>query len=428
MRGKISVLVFPCGARNGLEIYYALKDAVNIKLYGTTGKEDHCKFLFKNYIENAPYITDKCFIRDFNRILDKYKIDVVMPTHEDISLFLSVHLDKIHAKVAVPGLEQAKVCRSKKLTYETFKEDGFCPKVFNSLEDVKEYPVFIKPDKGQGSKGAFMVSGKEDLAKVVNEDHVISEYLPGKEFTVDCFTDRHGKLRFVGPRKRHRIEGGISVNSFVVPLTNELELIANSISEKINMRGVWFFQVKEDNKGEPKLLEIAARTAGTMNLYRGLGVNFPLLTVYDLLDIDVDIIKNDYYLEVDRALFNKYKSTLKFKMVYIDFDDTIIKEGRTNPFVMQFLYYMRNDKKKIKLITRHKGNIKKTLLEYSISEKLFDEIIVLKDNQVKSDFIKEKKDVIFIDNSFKERAQVKRELKIPVFDVDAINTLINWRE
>jgi hypothetical protein len=429
MEKKINVLVYPCGSEAALEVHWALKDVVNIKLFGASGKEDHGKFVYRNYVGDVPYIGDKAFFKVFNSLIKKYKIDVIIPLHDDVTLFLAENIESINAKVATPGSKQARISRSKKLTYDLFKEEEFCPKTFTSLEEVDNFPVFVKPDKGQGGKGSFIVDKKDvERARENLEETVIVEYLPGEEFTVDCFTNRHGELLFVGPRKRHRVEAGISRNTFTVELDDEIKDIAMKISKAVNMRGLWFFQLKRDLNGKLKLLEIAVRTAGTMNLYRGLGVNFPLLTVYDMLDIDVDIIKNDYYLEVDRALFNKYKSTLKFKMVYIDFDDTIIKEGRTNPFVMQFLYYMRNDKKKIKLITRHKGNIKKTLLEYSISEKLFDEIIVLKDNQVKSDFIKEKKDVIFIDNSFKERAQVKRELKIPVFDVDAINTLINWRE
>ena len=41
--------------------------------------------------------------------------------------------------------------------------------------------------------------------------------------------------------------------------------------------------------------------------------------------------------------------------------------------------------------------------------------------------IKNPNDSIFIDNAFKERVEVAKNLKIPVFDVDAISTLIDWR-
>jgi len=430
MSNKISVLVFPCGAENAIEIHASLKDVVNIKLFGASGKEDHGRFIFKNYISNAPYIKDANFIDHFNSILSKYNIDVIIPTHDDISLFFAQNIEKINAKIGVPGLKQAQICRSKKRTYELFKDEAFCPMVFETYSSIKQFPVFVKPDKGQGGKGAFKLEeyDKNSFENKLAEDYVISEYLSGEELTVDCFTDRYNKLRFIGPRQRNRVFGGISVNSFTVSLSKEIEIIAEVINEKLKMRGLWYFQLKKDISDKFKLLEISIRTAGTMNLYRGLGVNFPLLTVYDLMDFDIEILKNEYYLEVDRALFNRYKSSLDYETIYIDFDDTITKDGKVNPYVMLFLYNVRNNHKKIKLLTKHTFDLNQTFAKLAIQPLLFDEIILLGPDEEKFKKITESKNVIFIDNSFNERAKVRKELNIPVFDVDAINTLIDWRE
>jgi hypothetical protein len=43
-------------------------------------------------------------------------------------------------------------------------------------------------------------------------------------------------------------------------------------------------------------------------------------------------------------------------------------------------------------------------------------------------YITETEKVIFIDNAYGERFKIKQKLDIPVFDVDAIGTLIDWRE
>ena len=55
-----------------------------------------------------------------------------------------------------------------------------------------------KPDQGNGSKGAVLVDSPAQLDSLRDriETLMISEYLPGAEFTVDCFTDRHGVLRY----------------------------------------------------------------------------------------------------------------------------------------------------------------------------------------------------------------------------------------
>jgi hypothetical protein len=43
-------------------------------------------------------------------------------------------------------------------------------------------------------------------------------------------------------------------------------------------------------------------------------------------------------------------------------------------------------------------------------------------------FIKETERVIFVDNAYGERFAVRKYLNLPVFDVDALPTLIDWRE
>jgi len=361
------------------------------------------------------------------------KIDVIIPTHDDISLYLAKNKHSFSAKIAVPGLEQAQICRSKKRTYNLFKEDLFCPKVYTILADIEEFPVFVKPDEGQGGKGAFLISEGESLKEqkikeLIKNNYCITEFLPGEESTVDCFTDRYGKLRFIGPRRRNRVFGGISVNSSTQHLTKEIEEIANQINKKIKMRGLWFFQIKKDKADNYKLMEISVRTAGTMNLYRVLGVNFPLLTVYDLMDYDVEIISNNYELTVDRALCNKYKSNLVYDTIYIDFDDTITKNGLVNPKVISFLYNAKSNNKSIILLTKHILDLTYTLNNLSIHKGLFNEIIQLGLDESKYKKITKTPNSIFIDNSFRERAEVVKYLKMPVFDVDAITTLIDWKE
>ncbi len=430
MENRINVLVYPCGNEGGLEIHAALKDVVNVDLYGASGKKDHGKFVFQNYIGEAPYIKEEKFADSFNAIVHRCGIHVIIPTHDDISLALAQNASAIDARIAVPGIRQAEICRSKLATYQLFKDEPFCPEVFAGLSSVTQFPAFAKPDKGQGGKGSFIINREDEFPeeRIAQGDLILTEYLPGDELTVDCFSDRHGKLRFAGPRKRNRVFGGISVSSFVVPLSKEIETIAAKINEKVGMRGLWYFQLKQDVSGKYKLLEISVRIAGCMNLYRGLGINFPLLTVYDQMDYDIEILRNDYYLEVDRALSNRYKPALDYETIYIDFDDTITRRGRVNPFVMLFLYHARNSGKKIKLLTKHEYDLSASLSRLSIHPSLFDEIILLGLNDEKSQKITETEKVIFIDNAYKERAQVRRKLNIPVFDVDAINTLIDWRE
>jgi len=426
---NFNVLIFPAGKENSLEIYTALKDSMNISLFGASSKPDHGLYVFKKYKGDLPYINDDNFLTAFNKLLVDNSIDIVFPTHDTISVFLAEHKDEINAKIAAPDYETCYICRHKDKTYDVFAENSFCPEIYRSIEHIS-YPAFVKPVIGEAALGTKLIRNESDLKFIMGneQNYVVAEFLPGDELTVDCFTDRHNVLRFVGPRKRNRTHTGISLNSHTVQLTDEIKEIAQVISDKLKMRGLWFFQIRQDKNGKYKLLEISVRTAGTMGLYRNLGINLPLLTVYDLFDIDFNISLNDFYIEVDRSLFNKFKIGYEFDNIYIDFDDTITKNGKANEFVMLFLYKMRNAGKRINLLTRHEYDLDHTLWRLAISKELFDNIIHTTWEFKKSAFIKETEKTIFIDNSFAERAEVKAKLNIPVFDVDAIECLIDWKQ
>ncbi len=425
---KTNILIFPCGAENALGIHNALKYNVNFTVYGASSKNDHGKHIFKNYIGDIPFIHDKRFIETFNQVLIKNNIDIIFPTHDTVSLFFAENRKKINAKIAVPETETAKICRDKSQTYNLFKNYQFCPQIYDWNMPLP-FPVFVKPKIGEGGKRTALINTNEELSpfKKKKNEFLLVELLPGDEITVDCFTDRHGKLRFSGPRTRSRVFGGISVKSRTLSLTDEIKIIAEAINDNLKLRGLWFFQLKKDSKGQYKLLEISVRTSSTMNLYSSLGVNFHLLTAYDLLGIDVEILKNDYDVEVDRALTSSFLLSIDFDTVYIDFDDTITRNHEVNEFVMMFLYQLVRKKKRIVLLTRHEFDIFETLDKLMIDKRLFNEIKTLEKHQLKSEAIEKTNNAIFIDNAYQERLEVEKRLNIPVFDVDAIQSLIDWR-
>ena len=58
---------------------------------------------------------------------------------------------------------------------------------------------------------------------------------------------------------------------------------------------------------------------------------------------------------------------------------------------------------------------------------LFDEIITLSKEDEKYKYMKDDLSAIFIDDSFSERMAISNKLKLPVFDLDAVESLIDWR-
>jgi hypothetical protein len=169
-------------------------------------------------------------------------------------------------------------------------------------------------------------------------------------------------------------------------------------------------------------LEVASRLGGSSALFRGKGVNFALLSVFDAFDIDVQIDVNTYDIELDRALDNKFKISIDYSTIYVDFDDCLIVHNKINKELITFLFQAVNDDKKIVLITKHEGDLKLALNKYRL-DSIFDKVIHLSKEDEKYKYIHDKCG-IFIDDSFAERKKIKEKLGIAVFSTDMIECLI----
>lgn len=424
---KYNVLVFPAGSEIGLEIYRSLHLSTHFSIFGGSSVPDHARFVYRNYIENIPHVDEGSFIDRLNGIIDQNKIDFVFPAHDSVAVKLARAKSdgSLRCKVVGSPLATCEIARSKRKTLETFQQLLPTPKLYKDVQELtqKDFPIFMKPDIGQGSKGTFLAKTLEDVTFYLQQDPTLLmlEYLPGKEYTVDCFTNKDGKLLFSEGRERKRISNGISVSSETVN-DERFTRMAHTINAQLQFRGVWFFQVKENNDNELILMEIAPRVAGTMGLVRSKGVNLALLSLFDALGQDVTIFENNYNITIDRALYNLYHHDLSYKHVYLDFDDLVIFEGQVNPMVMAFVYQCMNKKIKIHLLTKHKKQLEDSLKQYRLTS-VFDDLIWIQDDTEKYSYITEK-DAIFIDDSFAERKMVYEKRKIPVFDAHMIESLI----
>lgn len=417
-----NVLIFPAGTEIGYEIFHSLKYCKEINLFGA-GQDtlNHAKFIFQNY-HNLPSIYEANWIDAIIQLCQNLHIDYIFPAHDDAIVALSRTSNLLPSKVISSPPNACEITRSKSRTYQALNGYIRVPHLYSSIDDVIDYPVFVKPDRGQGSYGIAMANTKSDLINAVNaiDNPIICEYLPGDEFTVDCFSDREAGLLFAGARKRRRVRNGISVNSLTETMP-EVRQIADCIGQHLGLHGAWFFQLKRAQDGQLTLLEVAPRIAGSMSVHRVAGINFPLLSIFEAERIPIVINKLNSVIEVDRALSNRYIHSIKFATIYIDLDDTLLNNAKVNLLATKLLFQCINSGKRIVLLTRHRGDLNKTLKLHRLTG-IFDEIIHIKDNEKKSTFIADR-DSIFVDDSFNERMDVASVCNIPTFDNSMIELL-----
>jgi hypothetical protein len=427
---KVNVLIFPSGSEIGMEIFESLKYNIHFTLFGMTSRDDHSRYLYDDeHLLMGDYnIQSNSFIKALENIILSYNIKYIFPTHDTVVEFLAINREKLSATVIGSG-DASIIARSKAKTYDMLRGYDFMPKMFENITDITpdEYPVFVRPDRGQGGKGAFRAESFDELNTKIydcDDELIVNEYLEGDEISVDCFSNCKNELLFIGARTRERIGMGISFRSTCVAPDEEITNIAKTLNSVFNIHGAWFFQLKKNRKGAYKFLEFALRQASTMGLYRQLGVNFAALALFDAMGLNVRILFNDVHIQLDRRLQCSYKLDIRYSTIFIDFDDTIIISNKVNTTAMSFLYQCHNKGKKVVLLTKHAFDINKTLKLYRVPENLFNEIIHLKPDDEKYKYI-DRQDAIFIDNYYFDRVSVHEQCGIPVFDVDAIASLID---
>lgn len=426
---KRNVLVFPCGSEIGLEVYRSLKNSAHFHLVGASSVDDHGKFVFEDYVGDLPFMTDESFIARMQEVVSEYKIDAIYPAVDVAITYLKQHEAELGCRVVAPCVETVELCLSKNKTYETLKDVIRVPQTYQNATEIRHYPVFGKFDVGHSAIGTQRLDDEQMVEGYIthHENAVICEYLPGEEYTVDCFSDKEGRLLFYGPRRRARIKNGISVNT--VPMKDEngefRELI-EKINAYVRFRGAWFAQFKRNMEGKLTLLEIAARLGGSSSLFRAKGINFAQLSLFDAFDYPVSVIENDYDLEMDRALDNVYRIDVQFDEVFVDFDDCLLLEKKyVNTELVAFLFHCVNEGKKLTLLTHHDLDIHESLKKIRL-ENLFDRIIHIDRSHPKSNYI-DNKNSIFIDDSYAERSAIAKNVGIPVFGLDMIKHLVEKR-
>lgn len=423
---KRNILVFPCGSEIALDIHSSVKYSTYFNLIGANSVDDHGQYVFDNYIDGIPFFNDPAFIPTLAKIVKERNIDAIYPAMDTVITMTKLHESELGCRVIAPPSETTEICLSKKLTYERLKGVVDVPKVYDPQNiPYEEFPVFSKPIVGYSAKGTKKLYNQEEVTAYLEgkENMLVVEYLPGEEFTVDCFTDKEGVLLYSGARKRNRVSNGISVNTFFAEDQSEFNEIARKINSKIKFRGAWFYQVKRNKEGKLTLLEIAARLGGSSLLSRAIGVNFALLSLFDAFDYKVRVFKNDYNVVLDRALESKYKIDLHFDSVYCDYDDCLILDKKTiNTELVKFLYKCLNENKKLFLLSKHEGtDLNEELRKFRLYH-LFDEVIHIMPSANKADFISDN-NAIFIDDSNAERLNIKNRLNIPVFSPEMIDVL-----
>ena len=423
---RCSVLVFPAGTEVGLEIYRSLTGKKGIELLGASSVKDMASLLYEEVFD-LPFLLDPGIEQEVTALVEKVKPDFLIPAHDDaVTLFSEMEENGLLGSTRVIGspAETCRVVRSKLKTYRVLENSIEVPVTIRHEDHVAQlglnYPLFAKPDIGQGSRGATVIQTVEEARLALGRGDVVSELLPGEEFTVDCYNGLDGKLRFCGPRRRDSRSHGISIQTSLVG-KEEFESIAEAIASVLELKGPWFFQVKRRRDNRLVLLEVASRIGGSSGVHRFNGVNFLLAAVFEWGGCAVQLNSNAQVRKSFRCL-SEHNITVDLpEGVYIDLDDTLIVNGKVDWLLVGVLGELWNRGVWIDVLTRHGARHGESAMEYltvvGFPMIMIRQIHDVSDNELKSEYVKEKF-VSFIDDSYRERLDVSINTNAAVWDVE----------
>jgi hypothetical protein len=403
----VNILVVPGTTLLAKEICHSVAFTKGVFLYGAgldQSKSFDYPYLGFDFLDSWSEDTS---IEDLEIIVNSRKIDYLYLAHDSWILGLQ-ELDNIGgAKIIKSTSYSIGVTSYKSLTYKSLRNMIPTPKIFENIEEVMAWPIFVKPDRGQGSRDCHLIENVDEIVNLVDvfgnfkKEWVACEYLPGFEYTIDCFSDMRSQLLYASARIRKSVDSGIALATQILPNYLALEW-AQTISSSLHITGAWFFQVKEDVGGHPKLMEVGVRIAGASGVLRLKGINLSLLNLFQIRGYDLQIIDHPV---LTATQYSHYELGFLFNEVYVDYDDTLIVNSKLNSNLMQFLKMAKREGKKITLITRHSGNLETSIAKYELRG-LFENVVHLKLGELKSDFIFSRENFVFIDDSFKERLEV----------------------
>lgn len=324
------ILVTGGGAPGAPGILYSIKKAFpKATLFSCDFNEDTAGKLIADSYFRVPLGTNKNYISELKKQLVKHQIEVILPitTKEIIPLSLyKSELKKLGIDVVVSDHQSLQIANDKGALYKHLNENRVATPKFKIVKNYREYLAakkwiketennfIIKPNISNGSRGFRIVDNNISESELlfnhkpnstyINEeklDHVlqsgfppllVSEYLPGDEYTVDCLVSE-GSPKLIIPRKRVKMNNGISVAGSIEE-NKEIISYSRKILKTLTLHGPIGIQIKYDKSGSPLIVEINPRIQGTTVACIGAGVNIPAYSICDFSSLDFSTLNIEW--------------------------------------------------------------------------------------------------------------------------------------
>ena len=210
-------------------------------------------------------------------VCSKNNIRLIIPTRDEDLIYFSRTKEKFKnngVDVLVADEEMIHTCVNKRKFSDFLKDNRLSsiPILDHSNIHDKDFPLFVRPIIGSGSRGCFLAKSFADIESLDYNKNLIHPNIISKEYSVDVLMDLSGKnfLQAVC-RERVAVSGGESKISKIVNMP-EIEHTAKYICEKLELVGHNVLQAFWVD-GRVIMIEANARFGGASNISIRAGLN-----------------------------------------------------------------------------------------------------------------------------------------------------------
>lgn len=206
----------------------------------------------------------------------EHRIGLVVPTRDAELTALSaarVRLAGLGTIALAPAPAALESCQDKRRFVEVCAAQGLStPRTYAPGETPDRFPVFVRPVRGAGGKGARRVDTPEALGS--DGDLLVQALETAPEYTVDVLLDLTGKPLQAVARRRLAVRDGEAVKSRVEDLP-VLAAQALSLCAALGLVGHNVVQAFYTPEGGARFIEVNPRFGGASNLSIRAGLASP---------------------------------------------------------------------------------------------------------------------------------------------------------
>lgn len=244
-----------------------------------------------DYFSTVPSINSENYILDMNKLIDRYEIDILLPTINEEIPILSKYKADIDAKMLIPSEKCATICNDKYLTNDIFVTHNIpTPDTYLATEYQQDgNVVIIKPRIGRGGKGVKII----DDPKYFNfhdltDNYIVQSYINGQIFgMIVLYLDNFEIVNYVSWEKHIIDEFGTAIKAITVKRDDIYNLI-KKIGKEFNLTGLIDIEMIYSKEDGFKVFDINPRVGGNVYLATMSGVNLPQQYCYACIGEKID--------------------------------------------------------------------------------------------------------------------------------------------